>query len=51
VLDEVTNRLPDGVGSTLIPVRVVGRLLGGEDLHETAREHVEPVRVGDMTVE
>jgi hypothetical protein len=28
VPDEMTCRLPDGVGGSLIPVRIVGRLLG-----------------------
>jgi hypothetical protein len=31
---EVPRRLPHGVGRSLVPVRIVGRLLGGEDLDE-----------------
>ena len=42
---EVPGRLADGVGRALVPVRVVRRLLGREDLDEAAREAVEPVGV------
>ena len=49
--DEVPGRLADGVGGALIPVRVVRRLLGGEDLDEAAGEAVQPVGVGDVPVE
>ena len=51
VLRDVSDRLPDGVGRSLIPVRVVGRLLGREDLDEPAGEPVELVGVVDVAVE
>ena len=41
VLGDVSDRLANGVRGALIPVRVVGRLLGGEDLDEPAGEPVE----------
>ena len=44
-------RLADRVGRALEPVRVVGRLLGREDLDEPAREQVHAVRLGDVPVE
>ena len=34
VAHEVARRLPHGIGRALKPVRVVGRLLGGQDLDE-----------------
>ena len=43
VLREVAHSLTDGVGGSLIPVRVVRRLLGSQNLDEAARETVEPV--------
>jgi len=51
VVQHVREPLPDGVGRALKPVQRAGRLLGGEHLHEPAREAVEPVRVGDVAVE
>ena len=51
MLAEVPRRLAHGVGRALIPVRVVGRLLGREDLDESAGEAIEPVGVRDVTVE
>jgi hypothetical protein len=51
VAHEVPRRLSHGVGRALEPVRVVGRLLGGQDVHEAAREQVHPVRLGDVPVE
>ena len=38
VLREVARRLADGIGRALVPVRIVGGLLGREDLDEPARE-------------
>ena len=48
---EVARGLPHGVGRALIPVRVVGRLLGGEDLDEPLAERVHPVGLRDVPVE
>jgi hypothetical protein len=45
------RRLPDRVGRALVPVRVVGRLFGGENLDEALVEDVHPVRLSDMPVE
>ena len=42
---EVPLGLPHGVGGSLIPVRVVGRLLGRENLDEAAGENVELIGV------
>ena len=51
----VLRDMPDGlayrVGGPLVPVRIVGRLLGREDLDEAAREPVELIRVRNVTVE
>ena len=51
MLAEVSRRLAHGVGCPLIPVRVIGCLLGREDLHESAGEPIEPVGIRDVTVE
>ena len=55
VVGLVLRVMPDGlayrVGGALIPVRVVGRLLGGEDLDEPAGEPVELIGVRNVTVE
>ena len=51
VAGEVARRLAHGVGRALEPVRVVGRLLGGQDVDEAAREQVHPVRLRDVPVE
>jgi hypothetical protein len=48
---DVAARLPHGVGRALEPVRVLGRLLGREDLDEPLREDVQPVGGGDVAVE
>ena len=39
VLLEMARRLTHGIGGALKPVRVVGRLLGGEDLDEPLPEN------------
>ena len=51
MLAEVSRGLANGVRRPLIPVRVVGRLLGRKDLDESAGETVEPVGVRDVPVE
>ena len=51
VAREVPRRLPHGVGGALIPVRIVRRLLGGQDLDEALAEQVHPVGLGDVPVE
>ena len=51
VLRDVSHRLPDGVGRSLIPVRVVRCLLGGKDLDEPAGEPVQLVGVVDVAIE
>ena len=43
VLEEIAEVLPHGVGGALVPARVRGRLLRGEDLDEAAGEIVELV--------
>ena len=43
--------LPDCVGSTLKPVRVIGGLLRRQNIHEAAAEHVELVGLDDMLVQ
>src|SRR6266849_9633997 len=43
--------LTDRVGRPLEPVRVVGRLLGGEDLDEPLTEEIHPVGLRDVPVE
>ena len=40
---EVPLRLADGVRRPLIPVRIVGRLLGREDLDEPVTEQIHPI--------
>jgi hypothetical protein len=42
-VEEIGEVLADGIGSALIPARVRGRLLRGEDFHEAARELIELV--------
>src|SRR6185369_414574 len=51
MLTEVTRRLTNGIRGALVPVRVVGRLLGGEDFDEAARKTVEPIGVGNVAIE
>ena len=51
VAREVARRLAHRVGRALEPVGAVGRLLGGEDLDEAAREQVQPVGLRDVAVE
>jgi hypothetical protein len=51
MLAEVPRRLAYGVRCSLVPVRVVGCLLGRENLDEAAREAVQPVGVRDVPVE
>ena len=51
LLVEAVEVLAHGVGRTLVPVAVVHRLLGREDVHEAAREHVEPVGLRDVPVQ
>ena len=48
---EVPRRLAHGVGRALKPLFALGRLLGGQDLDEAAREHVHPVGLRDVAVE
>jgi hypothetical protein len=51
VLYEMPRRLPDGISRALIPVGIVGRLLGGEDLDEPTRETVKAIGIRDVTIE
>ena len=51
VLDEMARGLPDGVRGALVPVRVVRRLLGREDLDEPLAEDVHAIRLPDVAVE
>ena len=51
VLSDMAHGLAHRVGCSLKPVRIVGRLLGGEDLDEPARELIEAVGVRDVAVE
>ena len=48
---KVPRGLPDRVGRALEPVRVVGRLFGGENLDEALVEDVHPVGLSDVPVE
>ena len=48
---EVAEVLPHGVGRALVPVGVVDRLLGGQDLDESAVEGVEVVAAADVPVQ
>ena len=43
--------LAHGVGRALVPVAVVDRLLGGQDVDEAAAEGVEAVGLGDVAVQ
>jgi hypothetical protein len=51
VAHEVSRRLPHRVRSALVPVRVVGRLLGRQDFDEPLAEQVHPVGLRDVPVE
>ena len=48
---EVAGGLPDGIGRALIPVGIVGRLLGGQDLDEALAEQVHAVGLVDVPVQ
>src|SRR5207247_2299574 len=48
---EMPRGLSHGVGRALKPVGAVGGLFGGEDLHESFREQIEPVGLRDVSVE
>ena len=48
---EMARGLPHGVRGPLVPMRVVGRLLGREDLHEAVAEEIHPIRLTDVPVE
>ena len=48
---EMADGLTDRVGGPLIPVRVVGRLFGREDFHESLTEQVHPIGLADVAVE
>ena len=48
---DVAEVLPHGVGRALIPVGVVERLLGGQDLDEAAVEGIEGVGRADVAVQ
>ena len=50
-LEEVAEVLPDRVGCSLIPLRSLGSLLRGEDLHEARCEIVELETGIDMPVQ
>ncbi len=50
LLEEITQVLADRVGRALIPLRPLGRLLGGEDVDKTAREIIELVARLDVPV-
>ena len=51
ILEEIAEVLPHGVSRALIPTRVRGRLLRGEDLDEAAGEIVELVARVDVLVQ
>ena len=51
VAREMSRALADRVGCALEPLRAIRRLLRGQHLDEAARKHVEPVGLGDVTVE
>ena len=48
---EVPGRLAHGIGRSLVPMRIVRRLLGGEDVHEPAAEQIHPIGQRDVAVE
>jgi hypothetical protein len=48
---EMPQSLPHGIRGALEPVRVLGRLLGREDLDEPAGEGVEAIRLVDVAIE
>ena len=50
-LGEIGDIAPDGVGGPLVPRLVLHRLLGGQDLDESAAERIELVRVVDVPVQ
>jgi hypothetical protein len=51
VAAEVPAGLPYRVGSSLEPVRVVGRLLRRQNLHEPLAEEIHAIGAGDVPVE
>ena len=51
VAHEVPRGLAHGVGGALEPVRVLRRLLGGQDLDEARAEQVHAVGLADVAVE
>ena len=51
VAHEMARGLAHGVGRALKPVRVVGRLLGRQDLDESLAEEIHPVGLRDVPVE
>src|SRR5262245_38957333 len=48
---QITQVLPYGVGSTLIPIGVFGCLLSGQNLDKPAAEDVERVRAANVPVQ
>ena len=51
VYGKVLDALPYRIGRTLEPVRIIRRLLGREDVHEAAAEHVEFIGLNDVLVQ
>ena len=51
VAHEMAERLADGIGRPLIPVGIIARLFGGENLDEPVAEEIHPVGLGGVAVE
>src|SRR5204863_8349794 len=51
VARDVARGLADGVRGPLIPVRVVGRLLGRENLDEPLIEEIHSIRLTNVPIE
>jgi hypothetical protein len=48
---EMAGRAADRVGRALEPARALRRLLGGDDVHESARKRIHPIGLHDVVVE
>jgi hypothetical protein len=50
-VSEMPDALPNGVGGSLKPVRILGCLLGGKDVDKAFTEIVEAIGSGNVAVE
>ena len=51
IRQEMLDALPNRIGGSLKPVRIVRSLFGGKDIDESAAEHVELVSLNDVLIE